>query len=1502
MRFMTLISVLSVVWPLAAAQLESGGAVWRIDDRNGALASVKAVSGETVLTRVENRYCVMSASGDRTLSEARDRVVNDRSANGRIILDCRNGDMPGLGIVKEYWIENNGLRRKLTFTGGAGAGKQYLTPVTELFFAPEFRRGSYILGSGYIGPLIPFPQVTEPTPVVQYYQTTKGMVLSNPPGRKSFAHYRLQLNDKTVFPWWQSTINSYREKPNILYYTPDGWSMALGTIDLEPGKRFSVTDTMNLFGGTWFEFFDDVYGADPVVRGELDAIRPTPEWLKDVRLVTFDKSELGLRRLAEATGDGYIMVLLMRLTGDWGDYRFDKDGANGFFGGHISGPELRDYIKSLKAISPRIKVGLYNWITSADVAAPVYKEHPEWFKSLDRDGNESHLFPGSAPNFGTMVNRPDCAEFMWKQLLESSDYLGTDYIYLDETKTTNFINWQTGELVRDDHWYDLWRNLKAHSAKPLFFNGRGNPYGDINFIEAYHQLEPGMWREFAGMGLGVEAFLKLRPDARISPLYWNSKVDYATRLLALGWIPTLADSTDNLLNHLDFVRAAYETGNADPLNAVYTPDWKKDPGTKIESYAVRRRDSSDVLMSFINRTGKTGDVPVSVDLASLGFKPAERINIWGMKVDKDTEPRYTASDAEWKAARDKQHWLGGLVTAPELLYSGPAAGTWRETVKSLADNQLYQLLITPSPLAVYALDGLGANYFYTARKGLRINGMKIAGELDNIEIILADREHTFTDIRVNGNAVPVESVDVGGMLFPVIRLGKGSFAVTAKPEKRPVIAPAEVEATLTAGRIDSSAGVPLALEFKGRTLFTGPAPILLPEHRAGGRYLLRQAGRKEGGIELDIPAGEKCSLLKLDYIARHPQQRFIGKVEGHPFIRERATWLGPWTETMRLYRNQSPRVAAANPERQVLQTGQTRRIENYLGGAFAGFELDGVRKLELQLDNSFYNAATIEQLRHVEKYRRSPREFAGFVVDYRVNGKYMKRVAFSVGVLSPKAANPMPDWGKNSVPDQYVDLGNLIDGGPRKVFTLDLSKWAPKDWDGTAYFSLGTDYIKPDRRLSATILAVNDQAKAPALNGSDADTIRREFNRPKTLDVPLARHAPRSMKELYPSEWRQWAEINRFFLIGGAEYPKMPTEAWFIHDANYLYIGIKCTETRRRPVTGNPAIWNDDEVELWFKGTNLIQILVNAAGQSMILKDGAPDRDSGVVIRSEIREKSCYYIFVAVPFKLLGGKPESIPFNICRSRLPGNGLAHEYSTWGRIMSSFKEVENFGTLRFEKSPEDSPVANLGIPGQTAGQMAASQLKKAVELKPDLTIILAGTNDMVNSGKLSTPGKYEKDLRRLVDGVLAGGSKAMLVTLPPCSEKLLLKRHRREAFKGVAPNDRIREANQIIARVAAEKQIPLVDFHREFAMDALDEASSLLRNPANSKAEDGVHPTAAGYAVLAKLIADRIEADKLPHSKIVCIGDSITFGSGVKREECYPARLNKLLDDKERPQKR
>lgn len=182
----------------------------------------------------------------------------------------------------------------------------------------------------------------------------------------------------------------------------------------------------------------------------------------------------------------------------------------------------------------------------------------------------------------------------------------------------------------------------------------------------------------------------------------------------------------------------------------------------------------------------------------------------------------------------------------------------------------------------------------------------------------------------------------------------------------------------------------------------------------------------------------------------------------------------------------APLVAEADAEALRVHAGTTRHIEAYRGVAFAGLEIKDLRRVQLKLENT-YSAAT--HLRgkgqHSPYYKRSPATFAGVVVDYHTAKGYTHRAGFAVGLLEPNGTCREPRYGKGGPMDTVVDLGPIVNQGPEKLMALDLARHAPRGWDGQVWLSVGSQWAASDRRLTATVLAVNDAVRGGFLAGAD---------------------------------------------------------------------------------------------------------------------------------------------------------------------------------------------------------------------------------------------------------------------------------------------------------------------------------------------------------------------------------------------------------------------------------
>lgn len=211
-----------------------------------------------------------------------------------------------------------------------------------------------------------------------------------------------------------------------------------------------------------------------------------------------------------------------------------------------------------------------------------------------------------------------------------------------------------------------------------------------------------------------------------------------------------------------------------------------------------------------------------------------------------------------------------------------------------------------------------------------------------------------------------------------------------------------------------------------------------------------------------------------------------------------------------------------------------------------------------------------------------------------------------------------------------------------------------------------------------------------------------------------------------------------------------------------------------------------------------------------------------------------------------------------------------------------------------------VINAGVGGNNTRALLARVDSDVLPHQPSLVVMMVGTNDALNSAALVPVDEYRANLDALVTRVTQAGSQVLLATLAPFHLPALLTRHRVESYGDLSPSQRHVCVNDSIRELARRRHLPLAEVNTVLSVlgNIGDEESCLLRNRANSGVDDGVHPTAPGYALIAALLYQMILAHQLPAAKIVCFGDSITFGHGMPGEgtalgATYPAKLAELL---------
>ena len=1289
MRTLVMFLAFILSLPIWALQYKTKSATYIFNDKTGEISSVirnkdnyKSVIG------TENHYLMMNRYNDFRANGAMDKVSNVKATRKDIVFTCTNEKLPDIVIVKRYFVVNDSLYREFTFTNNSSQ-KRYIIPFTDVHFAKSVFDKAYYFGAGYLGPYQPVEKVSSPTRVEKYVQSSKGMVLINPDNKRgSFANVRVKINNTVVWPWWQSTIGRYREMEDRLYYLPDGWRMCWGTLDLEQkGGKISYTDFMAFFHGDLHNFFNNIMLKNPDFNREIKSLPKANDFLTNFFAMPQWGHEPYLKYLVNMASEGNIIFRSM-LSADWGDYRW-RNGLKGKGNGFITGKEIRDYIQNINKISPRIAMGAYSIIIATDKYSKLYKEHPNWFRNLNRSGEEDSLFPGMFTNYQSMLNKKECRDFFVNTLVDMSNHIGSRYIYVDEAQQQNTINYQQNELIRDDHntlFYNSLRKNAIKNGKFLFFNGSGNPYADLNFMECNpRQLVNENWRDFAGVVLGIELFSKFRPDSRMALLYWRKNFEYLPRCLSTGWI--IVPNIDKSLAHM---KAGSEIGKTFPIRVDYQPDFYTNSTTNVESYAVRRKNSKDILLSFINHDLKKSTIPVCVNLKSLPYNKDENISVFAIEIDcSNNNNPYTLSDKEHQDNYIKYQWHNRAISKVKLIYSGKCSGLLKHTFNNTIQKNIGQLLFVPNNLGIHSVNGIERNYYFSRHYNVEIKGNKVVSKVDNAELLFASLNEDLEKVYLNNKEVKVKSSDIAGVKVQLFNVPKGTYTIKLVKGPKKVT----TKKTFTASynptkKVIEVKGQNLQNEMfvltkDNKTIKCGFAPLSVPEKYENGTYFIRQLGVKDKGQAISLKNGKPSSIRYQDYPVIPPKmvKEKTNISLGSAKIISQATWVSKHRKLRNLQENILPYVVSVNAAKYTLVAGTTRREDTLDANQYAGFEIENVKSLRIKLTNTFYN---VHSLRgdNTHTYNDLPKkDFSGLVVDYQVDGKYTKRVCFSIGLGSPLLTNSNPAWGKGKVQDIHVTLGNMLNK-KETIFSLDIAKYAPKNWNGKVFFAIGNNHILASRVLTCQLLGANENNPKDFIEGfafGQSKKVKKDI--PSILYLPKAKTPIKSLDFMVKNYWNKAAKIESLLPYPGDDAVSQNTIARLVYDKENLYIAVRAFEKLRTIVAKSAVAYNNDRIEVFLKNKEgkIVQIIVDVKGRKFVLPRNI---DSQIITYvNNLPFKHIDY-FVTIPWKSLGYNDiypgVKIPFNLCRMRLDP-GL--EKSSYGpcRTLYGFRDVEKYGII-------------------------------------------------------------------------------------------------------------------------------------------------------------------------------------------------------------------------------
>ena len=178
---------------------------------------------------------------------------------------------------------------------------------------------------------------------------------------------------------------------------------------------------------------------------------------------------------------------------------------------------------------------------------------------------------------------------------------------------------------------------------------------------------------------------------------------------------------------------------------------------------------------------------------------------------------------------------------------------------------------------------------------------------------------------------------------------------------------------------------------------------------------------------------------------------------------------------------------------------------------------------------------------------------------------------------------------------------------------------------------------------------------------------------------------------------------------------------------------------------------------------------------------------------------------------------------------------------GRVVFFGDSITDAWTLNGGKFFPGKPYVNRGISGQTTPQMLIRLRQDVISLHPEAVVILAGTNDIAGNTGPSTLAMIEDNLTSMTELAQANHIRVVIASVLPAADY--------PWHRGQEPAAKIRDLNTWIAEYCKQKKATYLDYYSAM----VDENGAM--KPGISK--DGVHPNAAGYAIMEPLAEKVLE---------------------------------------------
>jgi lysophospholipase L1-like esterase len=196
--------------------------------------------------------------------------------------------------------------------------------------------------------------------------------------------------------------------------------------------------------------------------------------------------------------------------------------------------------------------------------------------------------------------------------------------------------------------------------------------------------------------------------------------------------------------------------------------------------------------------------------------------------------------------------------------------------------------------------------------------------------------------------------------------------------------------------------------------------------------------------------------------------------------------------------------------------------------------------------------------------------------------------------------------------------------------------------------------------------------------------------------------------------------------------------------------------------------------------------------------------------------------------------------NLAKYRDANAKLAPPAPNENRVVFMGNSITEGWTDFFPSMFPGKPYINRGIGGQTTPQMVVRFHQDVIALKPRVVVILAGINDIAGNTGPSTLEMIEDNLRAMTEMAKANGIRVVLSSVLPAYDF--------PWRPGMGPAQKVVALNAWMKNYAAKAGAIYLDYH-----SAMADARQGMREGLSS---DGVHPTVAGYRLMAPLVEKAI----------------------------------------------